>query len=255
MSFNVVIPARFESSRLPGKVLADIGGKPMVMHAYERARRSGASEVIVATDDGRVIDALHRFGVESMMTASKHRSGTERLAEVCEKRGWRGDTVVVNVQADEPLIPPQLVAEVARNLESRPHFDVATLCEPVVSSTQLFDPNAVKVVMDHEGKALYFSRATMPWYRDAFAEGDREPKPLHFRHIGMYAYRAGFLLRYTQMAACELETSEKLEQLRVLYYGGLIHVAVTTIDPGPGIDTPDDLDDVRRRFAAGEGIE
>ncbi|MCH9674180.1 MAG: 3-deoxy-manno-octulosonate cytidylyltransferase [Gammaproteobacteria bacterium] len=250
MGFGVVIPARFESSRLPAKVLLDIGGKPMVVHTYERAIHSGADFVVVATDDARVVDGLAKWDIEAMLTRKEHRSGSERIAQVAEELGLAQDAVVVNVQADEPLIPPAVIRQVANNLVTRSSFDVATLCEPIHTEAQLFDPNAVKVVTDQAGRALYFSRAPIPWYRDAFADGDRASKSLHFRHIGIYAYRVGYLLRYVALPACELETVESLEQLRVLYHGGSLHCEIAEEDPGPGIDTPDDLADIRALFAA-----
>ena len=253
MDFYVIIPARFGSSRLPGKVLADIGGKPMVVHVYERALASGAEQVVVATDDPRVDAVLKDWGIEVKLTDLRHRSGSERSAEVVKELGLLPESIVVNVQADEPLTPPRLIYQVAYDLHTHPNCDVATLCEPIEEEETLLDPNAVKVVIGEGGRALYFSRAPIPWYRDEFSYDDHRVQSLHFRHMGIYAYRAGYLLDYASMPICELELAESLEQLRILYHGGLMHVAIAEVPPGPGVDTQRDLARVRALVDASKG--
>ncbi|MFM4974551.1 3-deoxy-manno-octulosonate cytidylyltransferase [Aeromonas rivipollensis] len=254
MSFVVVIPARYASTRLPGKPLADIHGKPMVQHVVEKALQSGADRVIVATDDERVQQALQTTGVEVCMTSKDHQSGTERLAEVCRHYGFAADTIVVNVQGDEPLIPPVIIRQVADNLAAAT-APMATLSVPIKDAEEAFNPNAVKVVTDREGYALYFSRASIPWDRDRFAASDRaagsqEQIGNHYqRHIGIYAYRAGFIQRYVDWAPSALEQVEALEQLRVLWYGEKIHVAEALEAPPVGVDTQADLDKVRALLA------
>ncbi len=251
-SFTIVIPARLNSSRLPGKVLLDIGGKPMVQHVYEHAVESGAAQVVVATDDDQVLAVVESFGGAVLMTAPTHRSGTERAAEVIEQLGLAPEHIVVNTQGDEPLMPGSLMRQVALGLAEHPDCEVATLCEPI-SPALLFDPNAVKVIMNREGIALYFTRATAPWYRDDFAAGDRTPKPLHYRHVGLYAYRAGYVARYVAMPPSPLEVAESLEQLRVLEAGDRIFVAIASEDPGPGVDTASDLELARQIVEARSG--
>lgn len=252
MQFVVVIPARFASSRLPGKPLADIAGKPMVVHVADRARQSGAAEVIVATDDLRIAEAVRQHGHTAMMTRADHLSGTDRLAEVAASRGWLADQIVVNVQGDEPRIPGALIAAVAAQLQDHADADVATACHPIQSVSEAFDPNVVKVVLDKNGQALYFSRAPIPYARDAFAEPVRRlPEGLPvFRHLGLYAYRCRFLQTYATLEAARIETFEALEQLRALWHGFRIRVAVTHDAPDPGVDTPADLENMRRRFSA-----
>lgn len=254
MSFVVVIPARYASTRLPGKPLADIHGKPMVQHVVEKALQSGADRVIVATDDARVQQALLSTGVEVCMTSPDHQSGTERLAEVCRHYGFAADTIIVNVQGDEPLIPPAIIRQVADNLAAAT-APMATLSVPIRDAEEAFNPNAVKVVTDKDGYALYFSRATIPWDRDRFAASDRiagshEQIGDHYqRHIGIYAYRAGFIQRYVDWAPSVLEQVEALEQLRVLWYGEKIHVAQALEAPPVGVDTQADLEKVRAFLA------
>lgn len=247
-SFTVVIPARFASSRLPGKPLADIAGKPMVQHVYERAQASGARRVIIATDDGRIAEAASLFGAEVCMTRPDHPSGTDRLQEVAATYGMAADEIIVNVQGDEPLIPPAVIDQVAANLIQARQAGAATLCEPMASTAQLFNPNVVKVVADQQGYALYFSRAPMPWAREAFA-GERPddlPSTTAFcRHIGIYAYRVGLLQRFVQWGPCPLEALEVLEQLRLLWHGQRIHVAQAVATLPPGVDTEQDLQRVR----------
>jgi 3-deoxy-manno-octulosonate cytidylyltransferase (CMP-KDO synthetase) len=254
MSFVVVIPARYASTRLPGKPLLDIAGKPMVVHVAERAHASGASEVWIATDDPRVRDALAAHGHRCLMTDAGHPSGTDRIAEVALRRKWTEDTIVVNVQGDEPRIAPELIRQVAQILEHHPEAVMSTACHALHRTQDAFDPNCVKVVLDAQGHALYFSRATIPWARDAFA-ADRTALPPDlpiYRHIGIYGYRCGFLARYPKLPAPAIERLEALEQLRALWHGYKISVAVTDLAPEAGVDTPADLEAVRRLFAAGQ---
>lgn len=244
MSFVAIIPARFASTRLPGKPLVDIHGKPMVVHVMERALESGAERVIVATDNLDVARAVEAAGGEVCMTRADHQSGTERLAEVIDHYQFPDDTVIVNVQGDEPMIPPVIIRQVADNLASS-SAGMATLAVPIESAEEAFNPNAVKVVRDANGYALYFSRATIPWDRERFAVS-RETIGDHFlRHIGIYGYRAGFIRRYVRWEASPLEHIELLEQLRVLWYGEKIHVDVAKAIPSVGVDTPEDLLRVR----------
>ncbi|EAS42403.1 3-deoxy-manno-octulosonate cytidylyltransferase [Photobacterium profundum] len=244
MSFTVVIPARYQSTRLPGKPLADIGGKPMVQWVYEQASKAGADLVIVATDDQRIVDAVKAFGGEVCLTRNDHESGTERLAEVVEKYQLADDHIVVNVQGDEPLIPDTIIRQVADNLANN-NAPMATLGVEIDHEDEVFNPNAVKVVLDKDGYAMYFSRASIPWDRDNYA---KSPKEIHhnlLRHIGIYAYRAGFINTYINWEPSALEKVEALEQLRVLWYGEKIHVAVAIDAPPAGVDTPEDLEKVR----------
>lgn len=247
MGFKVVIPARYASSRLPGKPLLDIAGKPMFAHVYLRACDSGADDVIVATDDPRIEAAARALGANVVMTSSAHPSGTDRLQEVARKMGWSDDTIVVNVQGDEPLIPPAVIDQVAANLAAAPAAGIATLAEPLADAAQLFNPNIVKLVRDVHGFALYFSRAPMPWARDLFAQDKSAlpPSSLYLRHLGIYAYRAGFLHDYVQWPPAEIEQLEALEQLRALYHGVKIHVDVAAVALPPGVDTAEDLERVR----------
>ncbi|RUO77797.1 3-deoxy-manno-octulosonate cytidylyltransferase [Idiomarina seosinensis] len=249
MSFTVIIPARYQSSRLPGKPLVDIGGKPMIQHVVERAELSGAAEVIVATDDERIEREVTRFGGRAMMTGSEHQSGTERLAEITEQLALAENEIVVNVQGDEPFIPPEIIRQVADNLANQRQAPMATLSVPIDDAEDVFNPNVVKVVRDSAGYALYFSRAAIPWDRDRF-NAERTTASLnhdfYHRHIGLYAYRAGFVRRYIEWPESPLEKLESLEQLRVLWHGERIHVAEAIKPPAAGIDTPDDLEKARR---------
>ncbi|KAB7897713.1 3-deoxy-manno-octulosonate cytidylyltransferase [Rouxiella sp. S1S-2] len=249
MSFVAIIPARYASSRLPGKPLADINGKPMIVHVMERARESGAKRVIVATDHPDVKTAVEAAGGEVCMTRPDHQSGTERLAEVIELCGFADDEIIVNLQGDEPLIPPVIVRQVAENL-AQCGAGMATLAVPIEDAEEAFNPNAVKVVMDAQGFALYFSRATIPWDRERFASSKENIGDTFLRHIGIYAYRAGFVRRYVTWEPSALEKIELLEQLRVLWYGEKIHVAVAKAIPSVGVDTPEDLERVRAFFAS-----
>ncbi|MDE9493656.1 3-deoxy-manno-octulosonate cytidylyltransferase [Xenorhabdus bovienii] len=246
--FTVIIPARFASTRLPGKPLADIHGKPMIVRVMERAIRSGANRVIVATDNQAVFDAVTAAGGEACMTSAHHHSGTERLAEVIDQYQFADDEIIVNVQGDEPLIPEQIIKQVADNL-AESDAGMATLAVQIQDAEEAFNPNAVKVVMDAQGYALYFSRATIPWERDRFMQSKETVGDNFLRHIGLYAYRAGFIRRYVQWVPSPLESIEMLEQLRVLWYGEKIHVAKALQAPGAGVDTPEDLEAVRKAFA------
>ncbi|CDH34971.1 3-deoxy-manno-octulosonate cytidylyltransferase [Xenorhabdus bovienii] len=246
--FTVIIPARFASTRLPGKPLADIHGKPMIVRVMERAIRSGANRVIVATDNQAVFDAVTAAGGEACMTSAHHHSGTERLAEVIDQYQFADDEIIVNVQGDEPLIPEQIIKQVADNL-AESDAGMATLAVQIQDAEEAFNPNTVKVVMDAQGYALYFSRATIPWERDRFMQSKETVGDNFLRHIGLYAYRAGFIRRYVQWAPSPLESIEMLEQLRVLWYGEKIHVAKALQAPGAGVDTPEDLEAVRKAFA------
>lgn len=249
MAFTVVIPARYQSTRLPGKPLADICGKPMVQRVYEQALQAGAERVVVATDDVRVQQAVKAFGGEVCMTSPDHESGTERLAEVVQKLRIDASHIIVNVQGDEPLIPPAIIAQVADNLAIS-HTPMATLAVEITDEAEIFNPNVVKVVTDQDGYALYFSRAAIPWDRDHFATGSKTVAQPLLRHIGIYAYRAGFINTYVNWAPSALEKIESLEQLRVLWYGEKIHVDVAQEAPAAGVDTPEDLEAVRRIVSA-----
>jgi 3-deoxy-manno-octulosonate cytidylyltransferase (CMP-KDO synthetase) len=251
VQFRVVIPARYASSRLPGKPLADIGGRPMVLRVLDRALQAGAASVVVATDDVRVQQAVEAAGHQALMTSPDHQSGTERLVEVAEILGWPDDTLVVNVQGDEPLIDPQLIREAARQLVLHDDAVMATLAHPIHDHADFVNPNVVKVVTDENGYALYFSRAPIPWPRDAFAGQHAMPHELGaLRHIGLYAYRAGFLRTYAGLASSPLERHEMLEQLRVLWHGYRISLGISPTAPAPGVDTPEDLERVRRLLAS-----
>ncbi len=247
MSFKIVIPARYASSRLPGKPLLDIAGKPMIQHVYERAQESLAAQVIIATDDERIDRVARDFGADVCMTRADHISGTDRLAEVAAKRAFADDEIIINVQGDEPCIPASLIDQVADDLQQHSDADMATLFSRIDQEKHVFDPNAVKVIMDKLGYALYFSRAPIPWMRDHFDQQSTLPPELpHYRHIGLYGYRASFLTHYAELESCVLEQEESLEQLRALYHGKKIHLTQAMIDPGHGVDTQDDLDEVRK---------
>lgn len=251
--FTVLVPARYASTRLPGKPLADIAGKPMVVRVAERAQGSGAARVVVATDDARVRDAVAAHGIEVLMTRADHPTGTDRLAEAAVALGLPDDAIVVNVQGDEPLLDPALMRRMAELLAEKPQAAIATACHPIADVAEAFNHNVVKVVLDAAGCAMYFSRATIPWARDAFARMRTalpEGLPL-YRHYGLYAYRTAFLRAYPSLAASPLEAFEALEQLRALWHGYRIAVEVTHGTPAPGIDTPEDLARVRALFAAG----
>jgi 3-deoxy-manno-octulosonate cytidylyltransferase (CMP-KDO synthetase) len=254
MDFKVVIPARYGSTRLPGKPLIDIDGKPLLQHVYERAIASAAAEVVIATDDRRIVDAASAFGAHVCLTGAHHQSGSDRVAEVLEKLAWPEDVFVVNLQGDEPCMPSALINQVAEDLEEHRAAAMTTLAGPITHREMLFDPHVVKVVTDAEGYALYFSRAPIPWHRDEFLKGNRPlPKGGDFkRHIGLYAYRAGFLRRFVNWTPAPLENAESLEQLRVLWNGERIHVSRAVQEPGPGVDTRDDLHRVEVLLRSGD---
>jgi 3-deoxy-manno-octulosonate cytidylyltransferase (CMP-KDO synthetase) len=249
LKFSVIIPARYASSRFPGKPLADMRGKPMVVRVAERARASGATEVLVATDHAAIARAVEQHGYEAVMTRKGHASGTDRLAEVAAKRRFRAGHIVVNVQGDEPLIPPTLIRSVASDLARHQDAAMATACHPITDARELASRNVVKVALDRDGYALYFSRAVIPWARDAFVRGiARVPRGLPvYRHLGIYAYRAAFLRAFTRLKPVAIERFEALEQLRALAHGYRIHCALTRIAPHPGVDTPADLRRILRR--------
>jgi 3-deoxy-manno-octulosonate cytidylyltransferase (CMP-KDO synthetase) len=254
MPFTVLIPARHASTRLPGKPLADIAGKPMVVWVAERARRAGAERVVVATDDARILAAAEAHGVAACLTRADHPTGTDRLAEAAALLQLPDDAIVVNVQGDEPLLAPSLIRAVAERLAAHPDAAIATACHAIDDPAEAWNPNVVKVVLDANGFALYFSRATIPWARDAFAvRRDALPPglPLH-RHYGLYAYRVGFLRRFPALAPAPIEQFEALEQLRALWHGYRIVVLVTEGTPAPGVDTEEDLARVRAIFEQGE---
>lgn len=245
IDFYVVIPARYASTRLPGKPLLDIAGKPMVVHVTERAKQSGAKQVVIATDDVRIVDVVSQYGHEAMLTRADHVSGTDRIAEVVTSRGWTDDAIVVNVQGDEPLIEPALVAEVANALNDSDVAVMSTACHRIHSKADFINPNIVKVVLDAQCNALYFSRAPIPYPRDTFANEVLSANMQAYRHIGIYAYRAAFLKKYAELPSCAIEQIESLEQLRVLHHGFKIAVTISENAPATGVDTQEDLDVVR----------
>ncbi len=266
LDFKVVIPARFASTRLPGKPLLDIGGKPMVIRVAEQATRSGAQQIIIATDHQPIIAVAQQHGYQACMTRADHASGTDRIAEVAAQQGWDDNTIVVNVQGDEPLIPPPLIRAVAQHLHDHPQCAIATACHPIHDEASMRNPNIVKAVLDKHGNALYFSRAPIPWPRDAgislslpegqigrpssprgeVRRGDVEIRAL--RHIGIYAYRASFLRAFGKLAPAPIEQIEALEQLRALYHGYKIGVTITQDTPPGGVDTEQDLQTARQLF-------
>lgn len=250
MRYTVLIPARLASTRLPDKPLADIGGLPMVVRVAQRARLSRASRVVVAADSERIAAACRAHGVEVVLTRPDHPSGSDRLAEACAALGLQGEDLVVNVQGDEPLIDPQLVDAVARLLHERPQASMSTAAHPIASVEEFTNPNVVKVVLQADGIALYFSRAPLPWWRDGNVGRISALPPLQpLRHIGIYGYRAAFLRAFPGLPPAPVESCEALEQLRALWHGHRIAVHVTPHDPGAGVDTPEDLERVRKAFA------
>ncbi|HXZ97019.1 MAG TPA: 3-deoxy-manno-octulosonate cytidylyltransferase [Burkholderiales bacterium] len=249
MEFTVVIPARLNSARLPGKPLLDIAGKPMVVRVAEKALASGARSVWVATDHPQVADAVKHHGFKACLTRMEHASGTERIAEVARQKGFPDEAIIVNVQGDEPLIAPELIREVAQHLDDHTEAQVATACHTIRGRQELYNPNVVKVVLDRNSCALYFSRAPIPHARDAFAQNEWPEKLPAYRHLGIYAYRAGFLKTYAKLEPSPLEQFEALEQLRVLWHGYRIAVVVTRDAPEAGVDTPEDLQRVREFLA------
>lgn len=247
MSFTVIIPARYASSRLPRKPLADIAGKPMIQHVWKKAQQAGANRVIIATDHEEIEQVAKTFGAEVCMTSTEHNSGTERLAEVIEKMAIADDEIIVNVQGDEPLIPPAIIQQVAQNLAEN-QVNMATLAVKLETKEELFNPNCVKVVTDQKGMALYFSRAAIPFSRDHFADCNDAfvASQSYLRHIGIYAYRAKFVNQYIRWQPTVLEKLESLEQLRALWYGEKIHVELAKEAPQVGVDTLEDLERVRQ---------
>lgn len=251
MSFTIIIPARYESSRLPGKPLKDIHGKPMIQWTWSQAKKAGANRIIIATESKAVKEACLAFGAEVLLTSEHHQSGTERIAEVIELANIADDEIIVNVQGDEPMLPAELMHQVAEGLETHQHIPMATLCEPIDSVETVFDPHAVKVSRDIEQNAINFSRAPLPWSRDTFLTSEKTMPDnwAYKRHIGLYAYRAGFVKQYIAWPECDLEHVEKLEQLRVLWHGEKILVLDALSDAGVGVDTEEDLLRVRELLA------
>jgi 3-deoxy-manno-octulosonate cytidylyltransferase (CMP-KDO synthetase) len=246
LEFHVVIPARYASTRLPGKPLFDIAGKPMVVWVAERAKSSGAKQIVVATDDLRIVDAVKQHGHQVIMTRANHVSGTDRIAEVAVAQQWPDNAIIVNVQGDEPLIEASLIVEVANALSIHPESAMATACHAIHNKADFLNPNVVKVVLDAQSNALYFSRAPIPYPRDVFAANLDLPKSMPiYRHIGIYAYRAKFLKQYASLRPSVLEQIESLEQLRVLHHGYKISVSISQNAPAAGVDTQEDLDYVR----------
>lgn len=240
--YKIVIPVRYDSSRFPGKAMADIHGKPMIQHVYESALKTKASEIVIATDNSTIGKAAEEIGASLCMTKSSHESGTDRITEVVDEMGWSDDTIIVNLQGDEPLMPAELIDQVATGLVINAEADCATLYTSITNLQDLVDPNSVKVVTDINGMALYFSRAVIPCQRDA---NETINVKVYKRHIGLYAYRAATLNRYKNFKQCDIESIEKLEQLRMMYNGMRIHVSEATVLPGPGVDTPEDLEKVK----------
>ena len=257
MPFIVLIPARLASTRLPDKPLADIAGVPMVVRVAQRAQASGASRIVVAADDARIVEACAAHGIDALLTRTDHPSGSDRLAEACTQLALPDDAIVVNVQGDEPLIDPALIDAVAAELAAQPETAMSTAAHPIDSAADFGNPNVVKVVLDARGHALYFSRAPIPWWRDGYANAStaiepalcQQPAPL--RHIGIYAYRVGFLKQFPLLPQAPIEQAESLEQLRALWHGHRIAVHTTPHAPGPGVDTAEDLAAVRALVAAG----
>lgn len=245
---HIIIPARYASTRLPGKPLQDIHGKSLIQRVYECTVMSGAISTVIATDDARIRDAAKAFGAQVCMTSPAHRSGTERIAEVVDKLAFADDEIIINLQGDEPLMPASLIKHVADTLVRQPEAAAATAMYPITDQAQLNDPNVVKVVCDRNGLALLFSRAPIPWARETHVSTAGESPLGAFRHIGIYAYRAGFVSSYSSWPPCPLEQIEMLEQLRMLWYGARIAVCEALETPGPGVDTPEDLETVRRIF-------
>ena len=255
MAFTVIIPARYGSTRLPGKPLLDILGKPMVQRVWEQAQLSNAERVVIATDDSRILQVAESFGAEVCMTRPEHPSGTDRLQQVARELGLPDEHIVVNVQGDEPLIPPQVIDQVATNLAQHSQAGIATLCEKISDIAELVSPNVVKVVRDEKGRALYFSRAPVPYPRDAFNEtmNSMPASGAWFRHIGMYAYRTNFLHQYVGWVPAPQEVLECLEQLRALHHGVAVHVEEACHQVPAGIDTPEDLTAVCRLLQQMDG--
>jgi len=249
VSFHVIIPVRYDAKRLPGKPLLDVAGKPLIQHVYERAIESCAESVIIATDSDEIRSVAEGFGARTCLTSKDHPSGTDRLAEAVVALGYEADDVVVNLQGDEPLMPPSVIQAVAQDLTSHDNIGLTTVCQEITNIEDLFNPNIVKVVLSKRGFALYFSRAPIPWERDHFAQTPRVMTGPHYRHFGIYAYRVGFLQQYLSWEPSPLGTMESLEQLRVLWNGQRIHAVVTEEVIEAGVDSPEDLERVRDIFS------
>lgn len=251
MSYKIVIPARFASTRLPGKPLLPLAGKPILQHVYQQAIQSSADEVLIATDDKRIYQVAESFGAKVLLTDSRHENGTDRIAEVAQIQNWSDEQVVVNLQGDEPMMPVALIETVAQGLLQNSTAGISSLCTPIVEYADFIDPNVVKVVLDLQGFALYFSRAPIPFDRELKQQNKQQlsEKINSYRHIGMYAYRAGFLHQYQNMQVTQVEQAESLEQLRALYYGVRIHMGVVTDMPAHGVDTKEDLMRLETQFA------
>ena len=256
MDFHIIIPARFHSSRLPGKVLADIGGKPMLQHVYDQAEKSGATSVVIATDHEDVKKVAEKFGATVCMTHEGHSTGTERVAEAVNLLEYEDDDIIIGLQADEPFIAGSVVRQMAQDLADHENVKVTSICQLIDNVDDLFNPHITKVILNWRGYAVYFSRAPIPWERDEFTLGGERPKKLrgkHYRHIGIYAYRAGFLPQYCEMEPSDAEQMESLEQLRILWNGGRIHMTVVKEAIPSGIDTEDDLIRARQFYAEERG--
>lgn len=241
--YHIVIPARYQSTRFPGKPLVEIAGKPMIQHVYERAQLTTATSIVVATDDERIKQFCVRTNINVLMTSAEHPSGTDRIAEVAQHQGWQDDDIVVGLQGDEPATPPAIVEQLADNIANRPEADIATLCTPIASATEYTDTDRVKVVFDNAGYALYFSRAPIPHRRE---QKNKNDFPAAYVHIGLYAYRCRFLQHYRSLEPHVLELEERLEQLRALANGYRIHVDITRTTPAHGVDRPEDVESIER---------
>ncbi|MBT4885029.1 MAG: 3-deoxy-manno-octulosonate cytidylyltransferase [Legionellales bacterium] len=246
MRFKVIIPVRYASTRLPGKPLLNIGDKPMIWHVYNRAVESGAVDVVVATDSTEIANIARDFGAQVCMTSADHMSGTERIAEAAEALGYESDDIIVNLQGDEPLMPPSIIHQVAHALDVNDSARVSTMATNIDDVDDLFNPSIVKVVINKRGYAIYFSRAPIPWERESFAKDPKLMTSPHYRHVGIYAYRVGFLQEYLKTIECDLEKCEMLEQLRMLWNGGKIHVSTTSEKIPHGVDTAEDLENVKK---------
>jgi 3-deoxy-manno-octulosonate cytidylyltransferase (CMP-KDO synthetase) len=245
--FRIIIPVRYDSTRLPGKPLLEIAGKPMIQHVYERALQSGAISVVIATDSEKIAKVAEGFGAAVCMTDTNHTSGTNRISEAVVKLGYNDEEIIVNIQGDEPLIPPEPIHQIAANLVEHTNAKMATICEPIESIEELSNPHCIKVALNRRGYALYFSRAPIPWDRNSLSTQKNKPKKLdtiYYRHRGIYAYRVNFLLEFMEWTPCELEKKESLEQLRTLWYGGKIHVGISKEKLPPDVNTPKDLEKI-----------
>ena len=246
-NFHIIIPARYASTRLPGKPLLEINGKPLIQHVYESACLCGADKVYIATDDKRIQEVAESFGADVIMTAAEHLSGTDRLAEAASILGLNDDEIIVNLQGDEIGVPASLIHQLAKGLYDHPDHSIATLCERIDNNADINDPNVVKVVFDQNNTALYFSRGAIPYLRQSQTEEHAKPQN-YFKHLGLYAYRVGYLKKFTATPVCELERSESLEQLRALYTGEKIYIEEACAAAGIGIDTEEDLNKARQQF-------